>query len=290
MPTSTHGVRSRARRSRPLKTDCNPKEVIRTLAEDLLGHYADRPLIDAYDVYQHLMDYWDETIQDDVYLIAADGWKAETHRVLEVRKGKDGKPGKEIDRGWACDLIPKPLIVARYFAKEQEAIDALSAELEGITARLAELEEEQGGEEGAFSPLDKVNKASVSERLKEIKGDKALKDEATVLNNWLTLNASEADLKRRIKDAEAALDKQSHAKYARLTENEIKALVVDNKWLDELDSVIHGEMDRVSQEITQRVKELGDRYEVPLPHMLDRVKDLEARVSRHLERMGFAWS
>ncbi len=271
-----------------LKAGCNPKEVITTLAEGLLGHYADRPLIDAYDVYQHLMDYWDETMQDDIYLIAADGWKAEAHRVIEVRKGKDGKPGKEIDRGWACDLIPKPLIVARYFASEQGAIDALSVELEGVTARLAELEEEQGGEEGAFSSLDKVNKVSVNDRLKEIKGDKELKDEAVVLTSWMTLGGTEADLKRRIKDADAALDTQAHAKYPKLNEDEIKAMVVDDKWLAALDAVIHGEMDRISHEITHRVKELGERYQVPLPRMVDRVIELEARVNRHLERMGFA--
>ena len=108
-----------------------PKEVIADLAEDLLAHYAGKPLIDPYDVYQHLMDYWAETMQDDCYLIAADGWKAETYRIIE----KD-KKGKEKDKGWACDLVPKALIVARYFAKEQAAIDQLAAELESVTARL----------------------------------------------------------------------------------------------------------------------------------------------------------
>ena len=77
------------------------------------------------------MDYWAETMQDDCYLIAADGWKAETNRVIET-----DKKGKEKDKGWACDLVPKPLIVARYFAKEQAAIDELAAELEAITAKL----------------------------------------------------------------------------------------------------------------------------------------------------------
>jgi len=271
-----------------LKPGCNPKEVITTLAEELLVHYLGKSLINAYDVYQHLMDYWDETMQDDVYLIAADGWKAETHRVIEIRKGKDGKADKEIDRGWACDLVPKPLLVARYFAGEQATIDALSAELEVITARLAELEEEQGGDEGAFSSLEKVNKAGVADRLKEIKGDQELKDEAAILNTWVTLSASETDLKRRIKDAEAELDAQAHAKYPNLTDDKINAMVVDDKWLAALDADIHSEMDRISQEITQRVKELGERYEVPLPLMLDRVADLEATVNRHLERMGFA--
>ena len=157
---------------RQLQKDCHPKEIISELSEDLLAHYADMPLIDRYDVYQHLMDYWEETMQDDCYLISDDGWKAETSRIIE----KD-KKGKDKDKGWTCDLVPKSLIVARFFAKEQEAIDKLAAELESITASMTELEEEHGGEEGAFSELEKVNKANVATRLKEIRGDREAKDE-----------------------------------------------------------------------------------------------------------------
>ena len=248
-----------------LKAGCHPKEVIAALSEGLLAHYAGKPLIDAYDVYQHLMDYWAETMQDDVYLVAADGWKAETSRVIE----KD-KKGKEKDKGWACDLIPKPLIVARYFAKEQAAIDRLAAELESVTARLAEMEEEHGGEDGAFADLDKVNKANVAARLKEIAGDKEAKDEVAVLNDWLKLNSEETDLKKRLKKAEAALDAKAYAKYPKLTEADIKTLVVEDKWLAALDAAVHGEMDRVSQQLTQRVKELAECYESPLPQMVAR--------------------
>jgi type I restriction enzyme M protein len=267
-----------------LQIGCHPKEIIGALSENLLAHYTDKPLIDKYDVYQHLMDYWDEAMQDDCYLIAADGWKAETYRVIET-----DKKGKEKDKGWACDLIPKPLVVARYYAKEQGAIDQLGDELEGVSVKLAELEEEHGGEEGAFAELDKVSKANVATRLKEIKGDKEAKDEAGVLNEWLKRNTEGADLKKKLKEAEAALDAKVYAHYPKLTEGEIKALVVDDKWLAALDRDIHGEMDRVSQALTQRVKELAERYETPLPQMVDRVTELEAKVGRHLERMGFAW-
>ena len=104
-----------------------------------------KPLIDKYDVYQHLIDYWAEVMQDDCYLIAAEGWRAEAYIVM-VKNNK----GKEVDKGWACDLVPKPLIVARYFAAEQEAINKLEAELESVAARMTEMEEEHGGEEGAF--------------------------------------------------------------------------------------------------------------------------------------------
>jgi type I restriction enzyme M protein len=230
------------------------------------------------------MDYWVETMQDDCYIIAADGWKAETSRVIET-----DKKGKEKDKGWTCDLVPKSFIVARYFAKEQAAIDQLAAELESITAKLGELEEQHGGEDGAFAELDKVNKANVAARLKEIKADKAAKDEAAALTDWLNLNADEADLKKGLREAEADLDAKAYAKYPKLTESEIKVLVVDDKWLAALDAAIHGEMDRISQALTQRVRELAERYETPRSQMVSRVAELEAKVNRHLEKMGFSW-
>ena len=231
------------------------------------------------------MDYWAATMQDDCYLIAADGWKAETSRIVEK-----GKNGKERDKGWTCDLVPKAFVVARYFAKEQADIDELVVGLESVTARIAELEEEQGGEEGAFSEVDKVNKASVVARLKEIKGDKEAKDEVTVLNEWMKLGNEEGDLKKHLKDAETELDAAAYARYPTLTEAEIQTLVVDDKWLSVLDADIHGEIDRISRSLTQRVMELAERYETPLPKMAERIAALEAKVTSHLEKMGFAWN
>ena len=267
-----------------LEPGCHPKAVISKIAEELLAHYLGKPLMDPYAVYQHLLDYWVETMQDDCYLISAEGWKANTSRIIE----KD-KKGKVKDKGWTCDLAPKPLIVARYFANEQAAIDHIAAELETVTAKLVELEEAHGDDEGAFSELEKVNKAEITKRLREIRYDKDVSDEAAALNEWLKLSESESELKKLLKDAEAALDAKAHDQYLKLTEAEVKTLVVDDKWLATLDSAIHGEMDRISQALTQRVKELAERYEVPLPQIADRVSGLEAKVNHHLSKMGFSW-
>ena len=253
-----------------------PREVIAALAEGLLAHYSEQPLIDPYDVYQHLTDYWAETMQDDCYLITADGWQAETTRIIEK------------DKGWTCDLIPKELLVARYFIEEQAALDQLATELEGVIVRLADLEEEHSGEDGAFAELDKVNKGNVTARLKEIVGEADSQDEAAVLDNWLECSKEETALKKRVKDADMALDAHAYAHYPNLTATEIQTLAVDDKWLAALGIAIRGEMDRVGQELTERVTELADRYETPMPEIVKRVIDLEAKVSRHLETMGFA--
>jgi type I restriction enzyme M protein len=268
-----------------LEVGCHPKQVIAALSEDLLTHYTGKPLIDAYGVYQHLMDYWAAVMQDDCYLIAADGWRAETSRIIE----KD-KKGKERDRGWTCDLVPKVLLVARYFKAEQTAIDQLTSDMDSTTAQISEIEEEHSGEDAVFGGFDKINKASVAERLKEIKGDKDTEDEADVLNAWLRLSATEADLKKRLKEAEAALDAAAYAHYPKLSKAEVQTLVVEDKWMATLRTAVHGEMDRISQGLTQRVKELAERYETPMPQTVSRVSELEAKVKQHLARMGFAWN
>jgi type I restriction enzyme M protein len=272
-----------------LTINVHPKQVITELAEGLLHHYEGQPLIDAYDVYQHLMNFWDDTMQDDCYLIAADGWNAQIYRVIETKKGKDGKPGRHVDKGWACDLVPKHLLVARFYAKEQAGIDQLAADLEGASARITELEEENGGDEGVFAEFEKVHKPAVTARLKEIQGDKTAKGEIAVLHEWLALNSKEAELRKSLRDAEVALDAVCYARYPKLTDAEVKTLVVEDKWMGALDKAVHGEMDRISQTLTQRVKDLAERYGTPLPHITGNVAELEAKVNRHLERMGFAW-
>ena len=368
----------------------HPKTLIATIAEELLKAFRGAKLLDAYDIYQHLMDYWAETMQDDCYLIAADGWVAETHRVLEeVKSGK--KKGEMKDKGWACDLIPKPLIITRYFAKEQAGLDALQAELDVVGVSLTELAEEHGGEEGALKDVstkgdaqeaytqalvalwneedkaacekysklmdeagehaaqlrsltdhhhisvlknnkgkltlkavkdrlaasnDDNEKATLSSYLKEDQEQKANIKEAKALFaavetvyrkrldadplpesladlhatvRYLELLDEQSTLKSKVKEADAALDKLAYEKYPRLSVEEIKTLVVDDKWLATLATAVQGELDRVSQTLTSRIRQLAERYETPLPKLVDNVADLSTRVDEHLKRMGAVW-
>jgi type I restriction enzyme M protein len=378
-----------------LKPGFHPKQMIATVSETLLDHY--RPaegstilhsqlsILNSYDIYQHLMDYWSAAMQDDCYAISADGWKAEPTRIVET-----DKKGKQKDKGWTCDLILKSLIVARYFPKEQEAIDVKRAELEASSAQLAELEEEHSVDGGGLfsvgnksealsarkevllsawreinprsyehyrktnSQLEnatinlleiensheiqrmsggaKLTKKAVTSIRKETtrKTDlelldsyqataashKGFKDllkqlEATgteevetflkknaehesaaeleVLDSYLVQTERIASLKSQITGAESALDAKALAHYAKLSEADVKTLVVDDKWLATIDTDIHGEMDRISQTLTQRVKELAERYDKPLPVLAEQVAAMEYKVRGHLERMGFVW-
>ncbi|MFH1444713.1 MAG: type I restriction-modification system subunit M [Candidatus Peregrinibacteria bacterium] len=260
-----------------LAIGAKPKEIIHEVSEDILATFSKTNLIDKYDIYQHLMGYWAETMQDDMYLIAVDGWKAELVPV-------EGKKGET-----ECDLVPKLLVVNHYFAGEKKAIENLQTNLDNSSREIEELEEENSGEEGCFVSFDKVNKAAVSARMKEIKGKSEDAEEYKVMQRWLDLSGAESEAKKKIKDAEKALEAQVVAKYPTLTEADIKILVVDDKWMMTLEQAIKSEMDRISQRLTQRIKELAERYETPLPALVTETEVLTKKVDEHLTKMGFTW-
>jgi len=276
----------------------HPKTLIEMLSEDLLETFQKARLIDTYDVYQHLMDYWAETMQDDVYMIVSDGWQeaAKPRLIIEDkdRKTKDKPDFTGGKQKFKADLIPVAVLVARYFATEQAAVESLESEAATLVQGMEEMAEEHGGEEGLLAEVKnekgKITKASVTARLKEIKGDADAADERKVLNDYLTLIEKETDVSSRVKDAQKALEAKVAAKYGKLTEGEIKTLVVDDKWLAAIAAAVQGELDRVSQTLTGRIRELAERYATPLPKLTSEVETLAARVDEHLKKMGAVWN
>ena len=297
-PCSRSGGRPARPRLKGIAVGDKPKALIETLSEDLLETFRKARLLDPYDVYQHLMDYWAETMQDDVYMIVSDGWReAAKPRLIIEDKEKKTKEKPDFTVGkqkFKADLIPAPLLIARYFAEEQAAIESLEAEAAALAQQLEEMAEEHGGEEGllaeAKNDKDKLTKASVTARLKEIKGDAEVADERKVLKDYLALLEKEAEANDRVKEAQKALEAKVAAKYGKLTEDEIKTLVVDDKWLATLAAAVQSELDRVSQALTGRIRQLAERYATPLPQLTDEVETLAARVDEHLKKMGAVWN
>lgn len=264
-----------------------PKLLIETLSESLLdtfrNHAQVSTLIDPYGVYQHLMDYWAETMQDDAWMIAMDGWQA--LRPDGVNKGQPN-----------TDLIPTALVVTRYFVSEQAEVERLEAQRYAISRQLEELEEEHGGSDGeeggllaeAKNDKGKITVKGVKDRLKAIKAGPNAVEEKKVLQHYAALADQETAASKQVKEAQRELDVKVIAMYVRMTQPEVQVLVVHDKWLATLTRRVQGELDRVSQTLTGRIKQLADRYATPLPQLAQEVDALQAKVSEHLKKMGFA--
>jgi len=278
-----------------------PKVVIDRISEALLKAYSDAPLLDRYDMYQIIMDYWAETMQDDVYVITQDGWSAANSiRELVVKKGQKLKeiPDLIINRAkYKAELIPPALIVARYFTTEQNQIDALQTITDASSQRLEAYVEEHAIEGGlleeALTDSGKISKASVTARQKQLAVIPAQagihNEETTALKHVKALIETEAANKKAVKAAQLALDQQVFQQYPKLTEAENKTLIIEDKWLATLQTNITAEIERVTQQLANRVKTLEERYEAPLPKLTEEVKALSTKVEKHLKKMGLVW-
>jgi type I restriction enzyme M protein len=270
-----------------------PKALIDELSEGLLATFSKAKLVDAYDVYQHLMDYWATTMQDDVYLIAHAGWvEAAKPRLIAETKEQKSKEEPDFSVGkqkYKSDLVPAALLVGRYFSKERMAIEAMEAELASLEQELEELREEHGGEGGFLEEMidekGKVSKKAVGARLKEIGRDADASDEQQALGEYSAVLDKEAEAKFRLKAAQATLEENVAARYGKLTGDDIKGLVVEAKWLETLAAGVWTELASVSQSLTDRIRELALRYAGTLQELTKDVEALATRVEMQLNKM-----
>ena len=237
-------------------------------------------------------------MQDDCYLIAADGWiqAAQPQLIIDEKKKKSKtRPDMVVGKKkYTTELIPPNLIVERYFKDEQTAIDLMQSELAALEQQLEEMAEEHGGEDSlldeAKNEKDKLTKASVASRLKEIKTDKEAIDERHVLQACLDLIEQVASIGSRLKTAQNSLMTRVADQYGKLAEKEVKALVIDDKWMATLEAAVQGELDRISQTLAGRIRELAERYARPLPQLMEETETLSLRVEAHLKQMGIKWN
>ncbi len=260
-----------------------PKQFIHQISEALLEEYAGKALVDKYSIYQHLMDYWNETMKDDTYLLIEEGWVATVKRILEKNK-----KGKEVDKGWTCDLIPKALVIDKYLSEEKAALAELEAQLESTASEISSMIEEHAGEEGllqdAANDKGSISKTNLKKFIKDLEEEE--EETLSLANSMMDLFDTEAELKKDIKSKTTELDKLTLAQFQKLTATEVRELVIHDKWLTTIQNNIQTEIDAISQRLTARIKELAERYANTLTELDAAVKDMEAKVAVHLEKMG----
>lgn len=270
-----------------------PKVLIEQLGNSLLEIFgADKSLVNAYDVYDCLMNYWGEVMQDDCYMISSGGWTVQLYTPQPASKKNDDKKKKEkraaSPEDIVCDLLPVPIVIDEYFADKRDLIVAAEELLAQNEAQLAELIEEQTEnylDEDNF-PDSRMTDANIKKRIKAL--DKtADAEEIAVLQKYLDLKGDISLNKKLIKERKYDLLTALVVKYADLSEEDIKRLVIEKKWLASLGSRLDGEMQRIRQQLNSKVSALAERYAQTLPEIDAEIANLEAKVAAHLKQMGY---
>lgn len=350
-----------------IDADTNPKELIRAIAAMLRVAYEQARLIDNYDVYDCLLNYWNAKLQDDVYAIKAGGYGVAREIDYEYAKKKQKNESGEIVevddttkvKSFEGALIPKEIMEAVFFAEELAELTALMEKSAALEAELDEMREEESGDEGLLKEVlsekgDSIPKANLNKRIKELDAKKtsavmdamvqlvalfdegktsemeALIREVPKLSEFdirnkngtfgkaklkaaskvaaetamvpeiyadeyeaLTLYAQKYaemdDVDKAYKEARKALDEKLVAKYAELTDEEIKHLLFDMKWLTKLSADVCDEIEQVLNTLSSKVLLIAKRYEHTLGEIEDRTAKSRAAVVSSLERMGYKW-
>lgn len=278
-----------------------PNELIGEISESLLDLFRPRPLLDEYGVYEQFMSYWNESMHDDVALIVGEGWDgAAKPRPARTWKDKNGKTKYEDAhlvfgtganaKRWVMDLIPPGLIVARYFAAERAELDELIAAHEAAGLAIEEYVEEHAVEDGLlWDTADddgKVTAPLAKARLRVARGEGAEREELDALTKIIGLYDAESAAKKAAKDASVKLAELTMKQYGKLQTEDIKALVIDDKWGATIEGRVDAEVTKLGQVLISRLRELADRYEATSGQLDLEVETLGAKVAAHLASLG----
>ncbi|EYT56373.1 type I restriction-modification protein subunit M [Leucobacter sp. UCD-THU] len=283
-----------------IESSTRPNDLSFDLGESLLESFRSHRLLDEYAVYEQLMSYWNASMHDDVALIVGEGWDAAAKpRAARSWKDKNNKTKYEDAhltfgtganaKRWVMDLIPPSYIIGRFFADEQAQLGQLTADFEAATQAIEEYTEEHAVEEGLLWEAvedDKITATTVKNRLRAAKAEGADPDEIKALNHVASLFATEAAAKKAVKGATSKLEEQALAQYGKLSTDDIKKLVVDDKWGATIEAGIESELVAVVQKFTARLRVLAERYEATASQLDAEIETLSAKVAGHLAAMG----
>lgn len=264
-----------------------PKALIERMGQSIRNLFGEgNLLVDEYDAYEQLMNYWAETMQDDVYMIMADGWKLNL-RPKQKEDKKEKKMVPVVVKTWndlESDLLPVEYIVNRFCKSELEACDKLSASIAFMENEVTSLVEEN---DDVFDTKnfekEKVNLASVKKRAKVTKGE-----EQARLIEWLDLQNSIKVEKAKLKEANDKLLSCVKEEYELLAQNEMRVKnLVKEKWVNAISTRIESELSRSIEQLNSQLSAISDRYDQTLPSIDKEVEDYESRVNAHLAQMGF---
>ena len=285
-------------------TDSN-KEIILNLSEEILEKFSKLELLDKYDVYQVLLAYWNETMNDDVLLIIQDelGYnlakitddiKEEPKESKKAKKdsAKEKKPKEPKIIGWEGRLIPKQIVLDAFFALEQKEIEKAEEKLSQTESEFEEFIENNSDENGYFTDYmgddEKIDSKKITSRVKLLtKEKKTQNEEYKILNNYVDYESSIKSQKKHITELKKVLDDNCRNRYKTFTDAEIKDLLVNRKWYKAIDDGIQNLYVTVANHLTKRIVELYERYENTLSELTSKLAEEEKVVFGHLTQMGF---
>lgn len=267
-----------------------PKALVNDLGEKILEIFKPIYLIDEYAVFQGLREYWDQILKDDIYTIVELGWLGSSKPVKLAPKAKDRVDYQIKKEKYHSETLPSEILVERFFFKEVSELEESEESLNQAIEALDNFEAEYGGDEGILrSFLNEKGRIAKKDLTKYLRDKKNGQEELKALKLYEELAEKEETEKESRKNKEAELLDLIVKKYSSLNDSEIKAILIESKWLEAIREVVENELESTILKLSTRLRDLNDRYLIPLPQIEKEREELTKKVKALIEKMGVKW-
>jgi len=264
-----------------------PKLFAKKISQEILDCFNDRKLVDNYSVYQGLMEYWDQILKDDIYLIIERGWAGSATPIKLEAKSNDSVDFQLKKDKFHSETLPREVIISAFLNKEQGEVDKFQNELDAIVNEIDTYYEDNSEDDDisdCFNSKGRITKNELKAALKEEGQDK---ETLAKLKEYENLLDREDKAKENLKNATDALTTRLIEQYRKLDDQIAQDLII-NKWVKAIEESINSELNRVINVFVKRLIELEERYETPLPEIEKKRETLSKSVQKHLETMGIS--
>lgn len=258
-----------------MNNDSKAQDIIKSLSDNILKAFTNDMLIDKYEAYEFLMEYYNDTLKDDFYLLIENGWIPK----LVFAQDKNGKIKKN---DFDSDLLPKEIVIDEYFKDEEEDLEKLNSDLNNYVLNFDSIVAENTGDEEIFNDEEKINEKLIKDKIKE-----ETETNIAILNELLNNLSLQKDLKKKIKSHQEALNSMIINKYSLLDEDTSKDLLINKKWFKSIERRFDDKYEDLIYDLSNKIVSEYENYEETLGQLSNKTSELESTVLKDLERMGF---
>jgi len=258
-----------------INNETRVKKLIEKLSNEILVIFSEDRLINKYEAYELLMEYYNDTLKDDLYLIVENGW------IPKLIYGQD-KNGKIKKNEFDSDLLAKDIIIKEYFNEYAENLNKLNDELSNLVQKFEAEVEENIGDEAIFTDEDKINEKLIKDKINE-----EIEENIVILKSMQNNLEKQKELKKNIKAVQEELNDLIIKKYDSLDEETAKELIIKKKWFNDLEKRFADMYIDIIYNLSNQITVEVDNYENTLKKLINETSVLESLVLKDLERMGY---
>lgn len=261
------------------------------LSDNIFERLSDIPLIDKYEAFQLLDNYWNE-VSIDLEIIQTEGFAATKKVDPHLVTRKKGNEEQELQDGWAGHVLPFNLVQETILKQDLNEIRELESRLADIPGEYETLLDEFGEEDKdayreCFSEEgDAFVTKEISKKLKELKKDTSpeAQNAYRIFSKVCDLTQDEKTLRTDIKNKTIKLETKTKETIENLSDEQVLKLL-EEKWISPLKSELDKLPDVIVDTLVTRIQALQSKYATTFMDIENEIHETEKQLAKMIDEL-----